>query len=119
MDTVSFSEIDYVPRFLLCHLEKEEEAKNCFQEQMNNHIRKTFRYPEAAQEQEIQGRVYTNFTINSCGFIENIRLRGPDKVLEDEAYRIISLIPRLLPGTLEDGTPVNVLFSVPITFRLK
>ena len=27
VDTVSFSEIDYVPRFLLCHLEKEEEAK--------------------------------------------------------------------------------------------
>ena len=58
---------------------------------MNNHIRKNFRYPLAAQEQGIQGRVYINFIISDDGSIINIRVRGPHKTLEDEAYMIISL----------------------------
>ena len=97
----------------------QNDARACFQEQMNNHIRRNFRYPEAAQEQGIQGRVYINFIINECGFIENIRTRSPDKLLDDEAIRIINLIPRVLPGTLDDGLPVKVPFSLPITFALE
>ena len=85
---------------------------------MNAHIRRSFRYPEIAQEKNIQGRVYINFIISECGYITNIRVRGPDKILEEEAIRIISLMPRLLPGK-QDGKPVRVLFSIPITFRLQ
>ena len=116
---VSFADVDNVPVFPGCKRVMKPERRNCFQEQMNKHIKRTFRYPEIAQEMGIQGRVYVNFIISACGTIENIRLRGPDKHLEKEAQRIISLLPRLLPGTLEDGTPVNVPFSLPITFRLR
>lgn len=115
----SFSEVLNSPRFLQCFLVDQKDAIACFQEQMNAHIIRNFRYPEAAQEQGIQGRVYTNFIINECGFIENIRTRSPDKLLDDEAIRIINLIPRLLPGTMDDGLPVKVPFSIPITFRLE
>ena len=115
----SFSEVLNSPRFLQCFLVDQNDARACFQEQMNAHIIRNFRYPEAAQEQGIQGRVYINFIINECGFIENIRTRSPDKLLDDEAIRIINLIPRLLPGTMDDGLPVKVPFSIPITFRLE
>tara|TARA_B100000780_G_scaffold4921_1_gene3923 strand:- start:1086 stop:1700 length:615 start_codon:yes stop_codon:yes gene_type:complete len=118
-DQESFSVIQNVPRFLQCFLVDQNDARACFQEQMNAHIRRNFRYPEIAQEMGIQGRVYINFTINECGFIENIRTRSPDKLLDDEAIRIINLIPRLLPGTMDDGLPVRVPFSLPITFRLQ
>ena len=118
-DETTFSEVDNVPRFLQCHLVDSNAARDCFQEQMNNHIRRNFRYPLAAQEQGIQGKVYINFIINKCGFIEDIKTRAPDKTLDDEAIRIISLLPRMLPGTLENGTPINVPFSLPITFRLE
>ena len=115
----SFSEVLNSPRFLQCFLVGQNDARACFQEQMNAHIIRNFRYPEAAQEQGIQGRVYINFIINECGFIENIRTRSPDKLLDDEAIRIINLIPRLLPGTMDDGLPVKVPFSLPITFKLR
>lgn len=118
-DEESFSVIQNVPRFLQCFLVGQNDARTCFQEQMNAHIIRNFRYPEAAQEQGIQGRVYINFIINECGFIENIRTRSPDKLLDDEAIRIINLIPRLLPGTMDDGLPVKVPFSLPITFKLR
>ena len=118
-DEIRFSEINNVPRFLQCYLVDSDKARSCFQEQINSHIRRNFSYPEAAQALDIQGRVYINFTINKCGFIENIRTRSPDKNLENEAVRIINLLPRMYPGTLDDGTPVDILFSIPITFRLK
>ena len=115
----SFSEVINRPRFLQCFLVDQNDARACFQEQMNAHIIRSFRYPEAAQEQGIQGVVYINFIINECGFIENIRTRSPDKLLDEEAIRIINLIPRLFPGTMDDGLPVKVPFSLPITFRLE
>ncbi len=58
-----------------------------------------------------------NFVISSEGTITNIRMRGPDKVLEEEAKRIISLLPDFVPGK-QNGQPVNVPFTIPITFKL-
>jgi protein TonB len=45
-------------------------------------------------------------------------MRGPDKNLEKEAKRIISLLPQMIPGK-QRGRPVRVPFSIPITFRLQ
>ena len=118
MSDVPFVEIQDVPRFMECYLEKNSDARSCFQEQMNAHIRRNFRYPEIAQEKNIQGRVYINFIISECGYITNIRVRGPDKILEEEAIRIISLLPRMIPGK-QDGKAVRVPFSLPITWRLQ
>lgn len=115
---VAFSEIEDVPIFPGCEKVKKSELKNCFQEQMNNHIRRNFRYPEIAQEQGIQGRIYVNFIIAKDGEITNIRTRGPDENLEKEAIRIISILPKMKPG-IQEGCPVRVPFSLPITFRLK
>ena len=84
---------------------------------MNKHIRNNFRYPEIAQEMGIQGRVYVNFIISKDGSITNVRMRGPDKNLEKEASRIISKLPKMIPGK-QRGRPVRVPFSIPITFRL-
>ena len=92
--------------------------KHGYFDELNIHIRQNFRYPEIAQEIGIQGRVYSNFIITECGNIKDIKLRGPNEILEEETRRIISLMPKLLPGQLEDGTPVSVLFSIPVTFRL-
>ena len=69
--------------------------RDCFQEQINKHIRRNFRYPEIAQEMGIQGRVFVSFIISKDGTISNIRKRGPDKNLEREAERIISKLPKM------------------------
>jgi protein TonB len=115
---VPFAVIEDVPIFPGCEKVKKSERRNCFQEKMNKHIRKNFRYPEIAQEMGIQGRVYVNFIIAKDGQITNIRMRGPDKNLEKEAQRIISKLPSMTPGK-QRGRPVRVPFSIPITFRLQ
>ncbi|MFQ3340602.1 MAG: protein TonB [Flavobacteriaceae bacterium] len=115
---VPFAVIEDVPIFPGCEKVSKAERRDCFQEQINKHIRKNFRYPEIAQEMGIQGRVYVNFIIAKDGQITDIRMRGPDKNLEKEAQRIISKLPNMTPGK-QRGRPVRVPFSIPITFRLQ
>ena len=115
---VPFAVIEDVPIFPGCEGVAKSERRNCFQEKMNKHIVRNFRYPEIAQEMGIQGRVYVNFIISKDGSITNIRMRGPDKNLEKEAERIISKLPKMTPGK-QRGRAVRVPFSIPIIFRLQ
>tara|TARA_X000001036_G_scaffold294408_1_gene273597 strand:- start:829 stop:1533 length:705 start_codon:yes stop_codon:yes gene_type:complete len=115
---VPFAVIEDVPIFPGCESVAKSQRRACFQDQMNKHIRKNFRYPDIAQEMGIQGRVYVNFIISKDGSITNIRMRGPDKNLENEAARIIGRLPKMTPGK-QRGRAVRVPFSIPITFRLQ
>lgn len=114
--SVPFAVIEDVPVFPGC--EGASNKKACFQEQMQKHIRKNFRYPEIAQEMGVQGRVSVVFVIQRDGSIGNIRMRGPDKNLEAEALRIIKKLPKMTPGK-QRGRAVKVPFSIPITFKLQ
>lgn len=113
---IPFAEVENVPVFPGC--EDAVDRRACFQEKIQNHIAKNFRYPEEAQENGIQGRVSIIFMIGSDGNITNIAKRGPDKSLEDETVRIISLLPKMQPGS-QDGRKVNVPFAIPINFKLQ
>ena len=115
---VPFAIIEDVPLFPGCERVPKSERRKCFQEQIQKHIGRNFRYPEIAQEMGIQGRVFVQFMIGKDGNISGIRTRGPDKNLEKEANRIISKLPRMTPGK-QRGRPVRVPFSIPITFRLQ
>jgi len=115
---VPFAIIEDVPLFPGCERVPKSERRKCFQEKIQRHISRNFRYPEIAQEMGIQGRVYVNFVIAKDGSITNIRMRGPDKNLEKEAARIIGKLPNMTPGK-QRGRPVRVPFSIPITFRLQ
>ena len=115
---VPFAVMEDVPVYPGCENVEKDQLRTCFQDKINKHILKNFRYPEIAQEMGIQGRVYVNFVISKEGNITNIKMRGPDKNLEKEAHRIISLLPNITPGK-QRGKPVNVPFSIPIVFKLQ
>ena len=114
---VPFAVIEDVPVFPGCESVPKNKKRECFQQKMQEHIRKNFRYPEIAQEMGVQGRVNVIFTIDKDGSITNIRMRGPDKNLEAEAMRIIKKLPKMTPGK-QRGRAVRVPFSIPITFKL-
>ncbi len=95
-----------------------KEGRVCFNTKMQEHIRKNFRYPKKAQRKGLQGKVYVMFKINEKGKVSNIRTRGPHYLLEEEGKRIIQLLPKIKPGTI-NGNAVNVPFSIPINFKLR
>ena len=113
---IPFSVVEEVPVFPGC--EDAADPRACFQEKMQRHISKNFRYPEEAQKQGIQGRVSVMFTIDEEGNITDIRQRGPHELLENETLRIIKNLPQMKPGRYR-GKAVSVPFSIPITFKLQ
>ena len=115
---VPFAIIEDVPLFPGCERVKKSERRKCFQEKLDKHVLKNFRYPEIAQEMGVQGRVFVTFVIDRDGTITGIRTRGPDKNLEKEAARIIGKLLNMTPGK-QRGRAVRVPFSYPINFRLQ
>ncbi len=113
---VAFAVIEDVPVFPGCENLSKAATKKCFQEKIQKHIKDNFDYPEAALELGIQGRVSVMFIIDSKGVTTNVRSRGPDKILEKEAERIIGLLPKMQPGK-QRGRPVKVAYAVPIFFK--
>ena len=91
-----------------------------FNDYLNKHIKKYFTYPDFALEHNIQGRVLVNFVINDQGFVEKINVFGPENglILEEEAVRIISKLPKFIPAMC-DNQPISIRNSIPIVFRLQ
>jgi len=91
----------------------------CFQKAIMKHVRKNFKYPETAREMGIQGRVIVQFVIDKDGSISNVFvLRGIDKLLDEEAIRIVKKLPKMQPAK-QRGKAVPVSFMLPITFKLQ
>lgn len=114
---VPFAVIERVPQFPGC-TGNNAELKACFQKKMQEHLQKNFRYPDAAADLNIHGKVYVFFLIDKNGKVTKIQSRGPDKLLENEAERIIGLLPKMEPGK-QRNKPVGVPYSIPINFKLQ
>ena len=116
---VPFAVIENVPIFPGCETAStNEERKACFQKMVQEHVKRNFKYPPAALELGITGRVFVQFYIDSSGHVGNIRTRGPDHLLQKEAHRIVASLPDMTPGK-QRGRAVSVPYSIPVNFVIK
>lgn len=82
-------------------------------------IAQNIRYPKNSRAMGIQGKVIVSFIVEEDGSIGHIRvLRSVWDDIDAEAVRIISKLPKWNPG-LQDGKPVKVVYSIPISFSIK
>ena len=82
-------------------------------------IANTIKYPEAAVEKGVQGKVYVTFVVTKDGDIANTKIaRGVDPLLDKEALRVVNMQPKWKPGS-QRGKAVNVSYTVPINFALQ
>ena len=73
-------------------------------------------YPEEAKRNNEHGRVIVTFYIEKDGTVTNPRiLRGRTPSLDNEALRLVSIMPKWMPGTM-GGELKRVAFSIPINF---
>jgi protein TonB len=115
---VPFAIIEDVPVYPGCEKKPKAQWRQCFQEELQKFIQKNQRYPEVALDNNIQGRVNISFVIEKDGSVSVVGARGPDKSLEKEAERIISKLPKMIPGK-QRGKPVRMPMAMPIVFRLQ
>ena len=77
------------------------------------------RYPEAAQQNDIQGRVVVKFVVEKDGSIGAATIvKGVDKDLDREALRVVKKMPKWQPGK-NNGVSVRSYFNLPVTFKLQ
>ena len=82
------------------------------------YLSQNIRYPKEAMESNTQGRVIVTFVVCKDGSICDAKVvKSVSPALDAEGLRVISSMPNWTPGT-QSGKPVNVKYTVPISFRL-
>lgn len=86
---------------------------------MMQFIAQNLRYPKAAQEAGVQGRVMLQFTVGQDGTLSDIKvLRSISAEIDAEAVRVVRSMPRWTPAKA-NGKPISARYMVPVAFRLQ
>ena len=81
-------------------------------------VNENLKYPKAAKDAGIQGRVTLQFTVYPDGSVRDTKvLRSANPDLDAEALRVVSASPDWTPGYVK-GEPVKVTYTFPVIFRL-
>ena len=88
------------------------------EEAMMKYVAENIKYPQAAKDKNISGRVFVGFIVEKDGSVSTVKvLRGIGGGCDEEAVRVISSMPKWKPG-IKDGKPVRVSYMMPIFFKL-
>lgn len=82
-------------------------------------VRKNLVYPSRAVAENKQGTLYVKFVVDEAGKVSNILLQNNlGYGIDDEAMRVLKLIPKFKsPGKVK-GQPVKTYYQIPIKFKL-
>lgn len=84
----------------------------------NSYLGKNMRYPTAAREAKVEGKVIITFVVLENGEISNIDIiRGIGKGCDEEVMRLVKESPKWTPGK-KDGEKVKTRMTLPVNFKL-
>ncbi|MDR0294776.1 MAG: energy transducer TonB [Prevotellaceae bacterium] len=110
-EIIPYVAVEQKPKFIIS-------GKDVGKKGFSRWIAQQIRYPEAAIEQELRGRVLCSFVITAEGNVTDVKvLSGVHPLLDKEAIRVISSSPQWIPG-MERGRAVAVAYYVPVVFLL-
>jgi len=110
---VSINAVQYVPIFPGCEgLNSNQERKDCMSSKISKIVNKKFN-TGLGGKLGLTGvnKIFVQFTINEKGVVSDMKARGPHVALENEAKRVIDLIPDMRPGRQGDKA-VGVVYSL-------
>ena len=86
---------------------------------MQKYLAKNIRYPKAAREKKLYGKVFVSFVVTETGDISEVQIRtGIDPDIDAEALRVVQAMPKWIPGR-QSGRNVPVRYQLPIGFSLE
>jgi protein TonB len=84
---------------------------------LQNYLMKGLHYPEIARRQHVTGKVLVRFILSASGNVTDASVvRGPGSGLNEEALRLVWLMPAWQPAK-QRGQPVRVVCTMPINFE--
>ena len=83
------------------------------------YLQQNLHYPQDAMQQGVSGRVFVQFVVNTDGSTSNVKtLNSVFPSLDEEAMRVVKEMPAVWTPAKNDGVPVRMQYTLPITFRL-
>ena len=87
--------------------------------ELMTYLKDNIKYPKAAQDKKVQGRVIVQFVVEKDGTPTEFNVvRSVDPDLDAEALRVLGGMPKWKPG-MQKGQVVRVKYTVPVAFRLQ
>lgn len=82
-------------------------------------VSKNVKYPTIASEYGKQGSVYVKFVVDEKGKVCNLSLlNNAGYGMDEEALRVVGMIPNFKSPATVKGQPVKVYYQLPIKFKL-
>ncbi|WP_170152842.1 M56 family metallopeptidase [Ulvibacter antarcticus] len=115
---VPFAVIEKGPTFPGCEDLENEVAKKCMSKKITEFVGANFNTKVPGTE-SLSGRqrISVKFKIDASGNVVDVQANAEHKELEQEAIRVVSSLPKMLPGE-HQGKAVGVLYALPIIFAL-
>ena len=120
VEDVPFMIIEEVPVFPGCK-GTIQEKRDCFSNEVTKFVSKKFNI-ELASELGLQSgtiqKIFVMFKIDNKGNVTNIQARAPHKKLQEEAIRVVDMLPVMIPGK-QRGRAVSVSYGLAIVFKVE
>lgn len=116
---VPFAVIENVPEYPGCEKGSNADKRKCMSDKIAMFVQRKFN-TDLAGDLGLSGkqRISVVFKIDKNGNVTGVRSRAPHPRLEQEAARVINMLPKMKPGR-QRGKPVIVPYSLPITFQVQ
>lgn len=116
--TLNAIEVANKPHYKVCL--GSESILDCTKERIVANVLSRARFPASEKARNNQGTVHVQFTVSELGYVEDvIVVDSLSPAFDKEAVRAVRSLPKLEPGTTEDGTAVRTIFTIPVRFRLR
>jgi protein TonB len=115
-EEVKIVDVESPPIYPGCKRGSNAKTRRCMSNKIAKFVVRNFN-KNLAKDLGLYGkqRIGVIFKIGIDGKVYGVRSRGPHPKLENEAIRIINMLPQMDPG-LQKGEPVIVRYFLPITF---
>jgi protein TonB len=118
-DDTPFMIVENMPALAQCKTMRGDERHQCTQMEIIRYVSKNTKYPPIAKDGGIQGTVFVYFVIGKDGYVKDVKvLREVDSRLDEEAFRVVSSLPKFDPGT-QRGKNVSVQYTIPVKFIIR
>ncbi len=120
-EIVTFAE--EMPLFPGCNeIFDKNERRNCATKKLYEYIYSNLKYPKVAQEAGIEGKVVLKFAVDKNGDVSKVNILrdiggGCGKAASNTILSMKRMKEKWTPGK-QAGRPVNIWFTLPITFKL-
>lgn len=117
-ETVTFATVAKPPHFENCE-GTHDELKKCVSNRITEFVNNNFNTKVISHENN-KGRhiIMVQFKIDTNGKAVDVTSKSKSIALQQEAERVLSLLPQMIPAQDDNGENVNVIYGLPIIFKI-